>query len=120
APDTVGSQALPASELLASQIDAASKVTATAAAAEAFGKEPTSSTTVDQGPNSVVSKPSREKMPATELERRYAAILAALSEFNVKVERPRGEVPYREGPAFIEYAVFPSYGVSVNRIESQL
>lgn len=64
--------------------------------------------------------PPRSKMAATELEKRYGALLAALSEFNVKVERPRGEVPYQEGPAFIEYAVFPSYGVSVNRIESQL
>jgi hypothetical protein len=65
-------------------------------------------------------KSPRNKMAATELERRYGALLAALSEFNVKVERPRGEVPYQEGPAFIEYAVFPSYGVSVNKIESQL
>ena len=64
--------------------------------------------------------PLRNKMAAIELERRYGALLAALSEFNVKVERPRGEVPYQEGPAFIEYAVFPSYGVSVNKIESQL
>lgn len=71
-------------------------------------------------PSIPVPKPPRNKMAATELERRYGALLAALSEFNVKVERPRGEVPYQEGPAFIEYAVFPSYGVSVNKIESQL
>ncbi|MDR0184260.1 FtsK/SpoIIIE domain-containing protein [Lysobacter arvi] len=71
-------------------------------------------------PSIPISKPQRNKMAAVELERRYGALLAALSEFNVKVERPRGEVPYQEGPAFIEYAVFPSYGVSVNKIESQL
>lgn len=71
-------------------------------------------------PSMPVHKPPRNKMAAVELERRYGALLAALSEFNVKVERPRGEVPYQEGPAFIEYAVFPSYGVSVNKIESQL
>src|SRR5690606_32574153 len=64
--------------------------------------------------------PQRGKLPPTELERRYAQILAAFGEFNVKVERPRGEVPYQEGPAFVEYAVFPSYGVSVNKIESKL
>jgi DNA segregation ATPase FtsK/SpoIIIE-like protein len=74
----------------------------------------------NQQPASPASKPPRDKMPTTELEKRYGAILAALGEFNVKVERPRGEVPYQEGPAFIEYAVSPSYGVSVNRIESQL
>lgn len=62
----------------------------------------------------------RKTLPEAELEKRYAALLAALGEFNVKVERPRGECPYREGPAFLEFAVFPSYGVSVSRIESQL
>jgi hypothetical protein len=62
----------------------------------------------------------RKKLSMQSLERRYAALLAALGEFNVKVERPRGETPYREGPAFIEFSVFPSYGVSVSRIESQL
>lgn len=62
----------------------------------------------------------RKKLSVQSLEKRYAALLAALSEFNVKVERPRGEAPYREGPAFIEFSVFPSYGVSVSRIESQL
>lgn len=71
-------------------------------------------------PPAPAPKPSRNKMADAELEKRYAGLLAALSEFNVKVERPRGEVPYQEGPAFIEYAVFPSYGVSVNKIESQL
>lgn len=71
-------------------------------------------------PSAPIRKRSRNKMAVAELERRYGALLAALSEFNVKVERPRGEVPYQEGPAFIEYAVFPSYGVSVNKIESQL
>lgn len=62
----------------------------------------------------------RHKQTTSELERRYGALLAALSEFNVKVERPRGEVPFQEGPAFIEYAVLPAYGVSVNKIESCL
>lgn len=65
-------------------------------------------------------KSSCKKMGVAELEKRYGTLLAALSEFNVKVERPRGEVPYHEGPAFIEYSVFPSYGVSVNKIDSQL
>jgi len=62
----------------------------------------------------------RKKLSVQSLEKRYAALLAALGEFNVRVERPRGETPYREGPAFIEFSVFPSYGVSVSRIESQL
>lgn len=77
-------------------------------------------TSAEPLPPVAAPKLPRNKMAATELERRYGALLAALSEFNVKVERPRGEVPYQEGPAFIEYAVFPSYGVSVNKIESQL
>lgn len=73
-------------------------------------------------PSAVVPSPSptRDKLQPIELEKRYARILAAFGEFNVKVERPRGEVPYQEGPAFVEYAVFPSYGVSVNKIESKL
>lgn len=62
----------------------------------------------------------RKKLSGQSLEKRYAVLLAALGEFNVKVERPRGDTPYREGPAFIEFSVFPSYGVSVSRIESQL
>lgn len=66
------------------------------------------------------SLPARKKLSAVTLERRYGSLLASLSEFGVKVERPRGQTPYQEGPAFIEYAVFPSYGVSVSRIESQL
>ena len=67
------------------------------------------------------SRPSpRKKLSESELEKRYAGLITALGEFNVKVERPRGQRPYQEGPAFIEYAVFPSYGVSVSRIESQL
>ena len=67
-----------------------------------------------------ILKPPRKKLADSELEKRYGGLLAALSEFNVKVERPRGLRPYQEGPAFIEYSVFPSYGVSVSRIESQL
>lgn len=67
-----------------------------------------------------VSTASRKKFSVPELEKRYSAVVAALSEFHVKVERPRGKVPYQEGPAFVEYAVSPAYGVSVNRIESQL
>jgi len=71
-------------------------------------------------PPSVRTPAVRKKLSVQSLEKRYAALLAALGEFNVKVERPRGEAPYREGPAFIEFSVFPSYGVSVSRIESQL
>ncbi len=84
---------------------------------EVRGKE---SSSVKPLPPVQAPKPPRNRMDSTELEKRYGALLAALSEFNVKVERPRGEIPYQEGPAFIEYAVFPSYGVSVNKIESQL
>jgi hypothetical protein len=65
-------------------------------------------------------QPPRSKLEQTVLEVRYASLLAALGEFGVKVDRPRGQIPYREGPAFIEFAISPSYGVSVNRIESQL
>lgn len=71
-------------------------------------------------PPSPSALPVQKKLCVRSLEKRYAALLAALGEFNVKVERPRGETPYREGPAFIEFSVFPSYGVSVSRIESQL
>lgn len=81
-----------------------------------FGQAPASEANLleSSGP------PARRMLSQAELEKRYAALLAALSEFNVKVERPRGQTPYREGPAFLEFAVFPSYGVSVNKIESQL
>lgn len=54
------------------------------------------------------------------LESRYASLLSSLSEFGVKVIRPAGEIPYQEGPAFVEYAVSPAYGVSVSRVEAQL
>lgn len=62
----------------------------------------------------------RKRMSSEALERRYGELLGALREFNVKVERPRGGVPYKEGPAFVEFAVAPAYGVSVSKIESQL
>lgn len=70
-----------------------------------------------EGSGTAVVKPH---LKAAELEKRYRAILSAFGEFKVKVERPSGLIPYREGPAFIEYSVLPAYGVSVNRIESQL
>ncbi|MEJ6021356.1 FtsK/SpoIIIE domain-containing protein [Ramlibacter sp. PS4R-6] len=62
----------------------------------------------------------RPRLAAEELERRYRRLLAALGEFHVRVDRPLGQEAYREGPAFVEYAVTPAYGVSVTRIESQL
>lgn len=78
-------------------------------------------TTSEDTPSALPSpRSTRDKMDVVELEKRYSSLLGALSEFNVKVERPRGEQPYQEGPAFIEYAISPSYGVSVNKIESQL
>jgi hypothetical protein len=58
--------------------------------------------------------------PDSELERRYRLLIAALKEFKVQVHRPQEGTPYREGPGFIEYAVVPAYGVSVNRVEGQI
>lgn len=79
----------------------------------------------------ISSPPRRAEIPVTApqshamlshstLEKRYGSLLAALSEFSVKVVRPSGVAPYREGPAFIEYSVSPAYGVSVSRVEAQL
>jgi len=62
----------------------------------------------------------RSRLSQTVLEARYARLLAVLAEFGVRVERPGGVPPCQEGPGFIEYAVRPAYGVSVNRVESQL
>lgn len=63
----------------------------------------------------------RNSLDAAELERRYTQILASLEEFNVKARRPKiDELPYTEGPSFVEYAIEPAYGVSVSKIESQL
>lgn len=90
---------------------------------EAHGEQETvtkTDTPEVQQPSASRAAVVRKKLSLQSLEKRYTALLAALGEFNVKVERPRGETPYREGPAFIEFAVFPSYGVSVSRIESQL
>jgi hypothetical protein len=67
------------------------------------------------------SKIPRIRLSAKELEGRYSQILASLEEFHVKALRPKNdEPPYVEGPAFVEYAVTPAYGVSVSKIESQL
>lgn len=79
-----------------------------------------SPTTSDDVPTPLGNSAARNVLSQAQLEQRYAALLAALDEFKVKVERPRSEAPYREGPAFIEFSLFPSYGVSVNKIESQL
>jgi|GEM_PF-1852095 len=66
-------------------------------------------------------RPTSKRLSVDELERRYLVILRALDEFRVRVRRPDGNVPaYKEGPAFVEYAVSPDYGVSATRIESQL
>lgn len=54
------------------------------------------------------------------LEHKYDQLISALSEFHVKVNRPKDGVPYKEGPAFVEYSVVPAYGVSVNRVEAQI
>jgi len=64
--------------------------------------------------------PAAPKISEQELERRYDQLISTLSEFHVKVNRPKVGVPYKEGPAFIEYAVIPAYGVSVNKIDAQL
>lgn len=71
-------------------------------------------------PAKSITSVERKRMSEEALERRYGELLGALREFNVKVERPRGEAPYREGPAFVEFSVAPAYGVSVSKIESQL
>lgn len=69
-----------------------------------------------------MATPSERKLlPRRELEQRYARILGSLEEFGVKAKRPNSEEPpFTEGPAFVEYAIEPSYGVSVSKIESQL
>lgn len=61
-----------------------------------------------------------EKIDQKTLEQRYDKLISYLSEFHVKVNRPKGELPYKEGPAFVEYAVVPAYGVSVSKIEAQV
>jgi hypothetical protein len=76
--------------------------------------QPRAATSTDPG------HPARERLSRSELERRYKTLLGALTEFGVKVERPPVEVPYQEGPGFVEYSVRPSYGVAVSRVESQL
>lgn len=65
------------------------------------------------------SSPSN-KIDQKTLEQRYDKLISYLSEFHVKVNRPKAESPYKEGPAFVEYAVVPAYGVSVSKIEAQV
>lgn len=83
-------------------------------------ERPVSGSRTTSLPAKSVAKIERKRMSEEALERRYSEVLGALREFNVKVERPRGEVPYKEGPAFVEFSVAPAYGVSVSKIESQL
>lgn len=63
---------------------------------------------------------SPKRMSDEKLGAMYRDLLAALAEFKVSVQRPDHGECYIEGPAFIEFAVKPAYGVSVSRIESQL
>jgi hypothetical protein len=76
--------------------------------AEPAGKEPSPEADGSRG------------MSNADLEARYVRLLAALAEFNVSVQRPANSLPYEEGPAFVQFAVRPAYGVSVGKIESQL
>jgi energy-coupling factor transporter ATP-binding protein EcfA2 len=69
---------------------------------------------------SVTGTPVPGRLSQHELESRYKTLLAALGEFGVKVERPRGQGAYQEGPGFVEFAVQPAYGVSVSRVEAQM
>ncbi|MEN5426433.1 DNA translocase FtsK [Stenotrophomonas pennii] len=64
--------------------------------------------------------PPSSKIDKKTLEQRYDKLISYLSEFHVKVNRPKAESPYKEGPAFVEYAVVPAYGVSVSKIEAQV
>jgi hypothetical protein len=75
----------------------------------------------DQEGSTIRGPTARNSLDSAELERRYTKILGSLEEFNVKARRPRiDELPYTEGPSFVEYAIEPAYGVSVSKIESQL
>lgn len=110
----------------ASSLAADMQVQPSAAATEASSKSDASAmpglvTTMRAAQASEASLSALAKrMSQDALEARYGELLNSLREFNVKVERPRDEPPYREGPAFIEFAVAPAYGVSVSKIESQL
>jgi hypothetical protein len=61
-----------------------------------------------------------QRLSSEDVEGRYRTLLAALAEFGVRVDRPRDDLQWREGPGFIEYVVHPAYGVSVSKVESQL
>lgn len=75
----------------------------------------------DQDSHAGLKPSTRGALNPSELERRYAQILDSLEEFNVKARRPKmDDLPYSEGPSFVEYAIEPAYGVSVSKIESQL
>ena len=62
----------------------------------------------------------RRKLDDAALTERYRIILATLGEFGVKVTRPQsGQPGFIEGPAFIEFALTPGYGIPVRQIEAQ-
>jgi hypothetical protein len=84
-------------------------------------KSATSSPEISSMPAARVdAKGGKKTLTQKELDNRYKVLLGALSEFGVKVDRPKDALAYREGPGFVEYAVHPSYGVSVSRVEAQL
>jgi hypothetical protein len=64
---------------------------------------------------------ARGRMDRRRLAELYRRVLGVLTEFKVSVEVPKDEeVRFREGPAFLQFAVDPAYGVPVSRIEAQL
>jgi hypothetical protein len=91
-------------------------------------------TTTEAGPRGTPNQPSepleqaikggpraRGRMDRKRLGEMYRRVLGVLAEFKVGVEVPEDEeVRFREGPAFLQFAVDPSYGVPVSRIEGQL
>lgn len=111
---TVGTE-----EIAKQPVEKAESSPTAAAQNPAHSEEDPASDSSDRHPP---SRPAiqRKLLSVPDLEKRYKVVLSALAEFNVKVERPHGQTPYQEGPGFIEFAVQPAFGVSVNRVEAQI